>query len=234
MQPTTANALAFLNVLVESSRSLRPDAFKIVITLRADFVNRVYAHRRLTDALQDADLKVGPMTLYELTQVIEGPAAFMGVAFEDGLIDRIVRDVGTEAGTLPLLEFALTRIWERRAGDTLTHSVYEQVGQLAGAIANAAETMVRSMSESEQRLSRHILCRLVRVSDEGGDDTRQRMFLSSLYDEPHIGSDSGRKALETLVTSRLLVLGRDDTTKQETVEVTHEALIRRRPSTTGS
>jgi hypothetical protein len=219
---------SFLDALVETA-TLHPETLKIVVSLRADFLNRVYAHRRFTDAIQDADVKVGPMTEMELTQVIEGPAALMNVGFEEGLVDRIVSDVGMEAGTLPLLEFALTRIWERRSSDTLTHALYGQVGQLAGAIANSAESMFRGMSEPEQVLTRRILSRLVRVADGGGGDTRQRFSLPSLLMEQQIGSDAGRRAIERLVTARLLVLSRDETTRQETVEVTHEALIRRWP-----
>lgn len=221
--------IAVLNSLLPPKSGDLNNSLRVVLTLRADFINRVFSHRQFTDALQDADVKIGPMTPEELRKVIEGPARARNVLFEEGLVDRIVRDVGSEAGTLPLLEFALTRLWQHRVREMLTHSAYERVGELAGAIANSAESMFRSMDEQEQKLTRRILSRLVRVSDDGGEDTRQRQLLSFLNNEAQIDSDVGRKSLEILVNNRLVVLGRDDVTRQETVELTHEALIRRWP-----
>jgi hypothetical protein len=40
----------------------------------------------------------------------------------------------------------LTELWGRQTEHTLTHSRYEQIGQLAGAIAQRAEKVIRSLS----------------------------------------------------------------------------------------
>ena len=39
---------------------------------------------------------------------------------EPGLVDRILEDVGEDPGNLPLLEFALTLLWEGQANGKLT------------------------------------------------------------------------------------------------------------------
>lgn len=49
------------------------------------------------------------------------PAKAQGVQIEDGLTDRILDVVGDEPGNLPLLEFALTELWNRQTNGTLTH-----------------------------------------------------------------------------------------------------------------
>ena len=67
--------------------------------------------------------------------MIRRPAALRDVRFEEGLAERILNDAGVEPSTLPLVEFALTQLWERQTERTLTHSRYEQIGQLSGAIA---------------------------------------------------------------------------------------------------
>ncbi len=54
---------------------------------------------------------LGPMTGEELHDVIEKPAALQGVAFEEGLVETLLADVGHEEGSLPLLEFALSELW---------------------------------------------------------------------------------------------------------------------------
>jgi hypothetical protein len=35
-------------------------------------------------------------------------------AFEPGLVERILDDVGEKPGNLPLLEFTLTQLWDRQ------------------------------------------------------------------------------------------------------------------------
>jgi hypothetical protein len=83
---------------------------KLVYTVRADFANRLLSHRRFTDAIQDADVKIGPMNREELDSVIRRPASLQNVRFEEGLAERILNDAGVEPSALPLLEFALTEL----------------------------------------------------------------------------------------------------------------------------
>ncbi|NET57105.1 MAG: hypothetical protein F6K47_13350 [Symploca sp. SIO2E6] len=51
----------------------------------------------------------------------------MGITFEPGLVERILNDVDEQPGNLPLLEFALTELWNKRTGKQLTHQVYEDI-----------------------------------------------------------------------------------------------------------
>jgi hypothetical protein len=100
---------------------------KIILTLRADFLGKALAYRPFADALQDADIKLGPMNRDELRETIERPAKALDVLIEDGLTDRILDAVGDEPGNLPLLEFALTELWNRQANGVLTHATYETI-----------------------------------------------------------------------------------------------------------
>jgi predicted Zn-dependent protease with MMP-like domain len=77
-------------------------------------MGQALAHRPFADALQEASLLMGPMTRQELHTAIEQPAEMQGAAFEAGLVERILDDVGEKPGNLPLLEFTLTQLWERQ------------------------------------------------------------------------------------------------------------------------
>ena len=202
---------------------------KLVYTIRADFANRLLSHRRFTDAIQDADVKIGPMDREELDSVIQKPASLHSVRFEEGLAERILNDVGVEPRVLPLLEFALTELWTRQTERTLTHSAYEKVGQLSGAIAQRAEKVFRNLTPAQQEVGRHILTRLVHLADEGGEHTRQRIPLAALYGEELLNKDSGRKVLSLLTESWLITLGVASDGRQQMVEMAHEALVRRWP-----
>ncbi|MBN1656811.1 MAG: protein kinase [Anaerolineae bacterium] len=190
--------------------------FVLALTLRADFMAQALAHRGFADALQTADVKLGPMTAGELRAAIEQPAARLGVTFEPGLVERILDDVGSEPGNLPLLEFALNLMWDRRAGGRLTHAAYEAIGRVEGALARYAEKVYAGLGEEERRHVRHILTQLVHPG-EGTDDTRRLATRIELGEE-------NWSLVRRLADERLVITGQDPA-GQETVEVVHEALI---------
>ncbi len=145
------------------------------------------------------------------------PAAKVGLAFEPGLVERILDDVGEEPGNLPLLEFALTTLWEQRRGGYLLHEAYEAMGKVEGAIARRAEEQFTHLSPLEQQAVSRVFLELVRPG-AGCDDTRRRARLTEI-------GETARPLVQQLADARLLVTGRDTATGAETVEVAHEALI---------
>ena len=218
-----------LLTLVGADAVANAPRIRLVYTIRADFANRLLSHRGFTDAIQDADVKIGPMNREELDSVIRRPASLRNVRFEEGLAERILNDAGVEPSTLPLLEFALAELWERQTEGTLTHAGYERIGQLSGAIAHQAEKIIRGLGSSQQEVARHILARLVRLADESGEHTRQRIPLAALYSEELLNKDAGRKVLDQLTQARLVTVAVASDQRQRMVEIAHEALVRRWP-----
>jgi hypothetical protein len=194
-----------------------PFAPVLVATMRADFLGNALSYRPFADVLQNADLKLGPMNRAELTEVIEKPAQKLGVVFEAGLVERILGDVEKEPGILPLLEFALTELWQRRSGKQLTHAAYEEIGEVQGALARHANQEYGKLSEADRERVRRIFIQLVRPG-EGAEDTRRIATKGELEEESW-------SLVKQLADARLVVTSRN-ATSQETVEVVHEALIR--------
>ncbi|HMV49337.1 MAG TPA: hypothetical protein PKD31_16385, partial [Blastocatellia bacterium] len=91
-----------------------------------------------------------------------------------------------------------------------------------GAIGQRAEQLFGSLKRDEQRAAMRAFTRLVRVSSgsEEGADTRQRVRLNNL-------DETTRAVVQKFVKTRLLVTSLNEATNEETVEVAHEALIRR-------
>lgn len=189
-----------------------------VLTLRGDFYGHAVSDRDLADRLQDALVNLGPMTREELRRSMEEPAGKVGLGFEAGLVERILDDVGSEPGSLPLLEFVLSQLWERRRGGELLHEAYEAMHGVQGAIATRAEDVFDKMTAAEREAIRRLAIQLVRPG-EGTEDTRRRASMASL------GQDA-EQVVARLADARLLVTARDITTGAEVVEVAHEALIR--------
>jgi predicted NACHT family NTPase len=126
--------------------------------------------------------------------------------------------VGKEQGSLPLLQFALTELWEKRDSQKhqLTVEQYRVMGGVIGALDRHAEAIYQSFTEQEQEWIRRIFLKLVRTG-EGQKDTRQRQPKAKLL---AIGSDSViSDVLDELIQGRLLVSG------EEGVDLSHEALM---------
>ena len=212
---------AFINELlatVEASKNSKTGLAVILLTLRADFMGQALTHRPFADALQEAPILMGPMNRQELHMAIEKPAEMQGAAFEPGLVERILDDVGQKPGNLPLLEFTLTQLWERQTDGWLTHADYEAMGCVEGALAAYADQVFADLDENEQERARLALVQLVQPGD-GTEDTRR------IATREELGDDSW-SLIQRLADRRLVVTGRD-AQGRETVEVVHEALIQR-------
>lgn len=194
----------------------------VLFTLRADFYGRVLADEPLGKRVDAGLVNVLPMTAEEHRAAIEEPAHNAGRCFADGLVQTMLDDIEAEPGELPLLQFALTELWERQTADgVLTHAAYAEIGGVTGAIAKRADQTLKGLQSEEQAAVRRIFTRLVRVAqpDEGAEDTKRRITLAEV--------DPALQALvHKLADARLLVTGRDEQSGSETVEVAHEALIR--------
>ncbi|MBC8504950.1 MAG: hypothetical protein ISR58_13420 [Anaerolineales bacterium] len=211
--------LRFLDILFgacEAAVSDSESSFVLILTLRADFMSRALAHRPFADALQDCALILGPMNLEELRAAIEKPAQRQGAAFETGLVARILDDVGDQPGNLPLLEFALTLLWEKLDQGWMTHAAYEEVGRVEGAIARYADEVYDKLNDEQRSQARQVFVQLVQPG-RGTEDTRRVAIRRELGDDCW-------DVIQNLADKRLVVTDQDNE-GQETVEIIHEALI---------
>jgi hypothetical protein len=126
----------FLEDLLASTRSA---PVTILITLRADYYSHALNTSALSDALNSGQIALGPMLREELRSAIENPARLVGLKFDPGLVSRMLNDVDSAPGNLPLLEYALTQLWGERRNGILTSDAYEGFGGLTGAIGDKAE-----------------------------------------------------------------------------------------------
>lgn len=192
--------------------------FHLVLTLRADFLGYALSYRPFADALQNADVKLGPMNRQELQDAIAKPAQMLGVRIEEGLTERILEAVENSPGNLPLLEFALTQLWAKQRNGQLTHDAYEEIGGVEKALASYAEEVYRRLSEVDRHVVQRVFIQLVRPG-EGTEDTRR------LATRAEVGEDNW-DLVTRLADVRLVVTGQDEGVGEETVEIVHEALIR--------
>ena len=148
----------FMELLLDATRKA---PLTVILTLRGDFYGRALENRDLADHLDRGVVNLGPMTRDELARAICEPAAKVGLGLEDGLIERILTDVGDEPGKLPLMEFLLEGLWQRRTRGCLTHRAYDDLGGVPGAIAKRADAEFRRLTAEQQAAARRFLVLLV-------------------------------------------------------------------------
>ncbi len=213
----------FLEVLRVAASDVT-SGVRVMITLRADFMDRPLQYLEFADLLKQRIEYVLPLSPTELAEAITCPAEQVGLQVEAGLVTAIVADVQDEPGALPLLQYTLTELFDQRDNHTLTLTAYEQLGGLSGALLQRADQIFEQFPSPQQDLIRQMFMRLVTLG-EGVEDTRRRVRqteLLALVDRP----GELMEVLERFGQARLLTFDRDPITREPTIEVAHEALIR--------
>lgn len=205
---------AFARALVETQ------SIWFIATLRSDHYSDLqldpdFLSMRRRGALFD----LPPPGASEFADIIKGPARAAALVFEErdgvSLAKTIEAAVGG-ADALPLLQVTLARLFDARAGDTLTFSAYEAMGGLEGAIANRAEEVFDAASPAAQQTLDAVLRSLVADMDENGQLTIRTP------DRAAVAPDAAsRELVDKLTEARLLV------SADTGVRVAHEALLRR-------
>ncbi|MEU5096535.1 trypsin-like peptidase domain-containing protein [Streptomyces sp. NPDC020996] len=196
-----------------------PDTVRVLMTLRADFLEPVLAHPRFGPETGGHLYALASPTPEHLRQIVTAPVeAVPGVSYEPNLAERILADTGPGPGELPLLGLTLDLLWQRQAGGLLTHRAYEELGGVTGALGEHADRVWDAcVPPEDEETARRLLTRLVRVPTGTPAPTR-RMALRT-----ELGAEEWRVA-QRLAGTRLLVIdGNAEGT--ETVELAHEALI---------
>jgi WD40 repeat protein/serine/threonine protein kinase/DNA-binding SARP family transcriptional activator len=232
----------FLDSLIAALNSPRCP-LRVVVTLRADFYDRPLQYQPLANLFKQHTELILPLALDELTWAIQEPARRVGVGFEKGVVNAILSDIHDQPGALPLLQYALTELFEERQDRTITLTAYRAVGGVLGALGQTAEELYASLDEAGQAAARQLFLRLVTLG-EGVEDTRRRVRLSELealdFGMRNVDFGMGQSAIgnrqsaiELYGRHRLLTFDHDPMTREPTVEVAHEALLREWPRLRG-
>jgi len=213
-----SDASHFFLEILRATFEAKDSPLMLLFTLRSDFLGRFQAHES-AGALKFDDLRVGPMPVESLVQVIEGPAKLAGVELEVGLSQTLVNDTRTQ-DALPLLAFMLRELYERHGGKRrLEVKEYrDELGGLEGSVARAADAVfaAEQLPDKERAELRRALVSMARVNEDGQYVRRTvnwEKLPSSIHD-----------VVERFVQARLLVSRGKGS--ERVLEVGHEALFR--------
>ncbi|MEM8746464.1 MAG: AAA family ATPase, partial [Actinomycetota bacterium] len=198
----------------------------VVATLRADYYDRPLDHPLFGTIATRSTVQVTRLAADELERAITEPAARLGVGFDAGLVARMIAETVGQASPLPLVQFTLGELFDRRTGDQISTAAYDDLGGVGGALAASAEQIHADATEPRRETIRRVFGEL---TDAGAQtaDLRRRVALADLGDHPDVSW-----VLERFGAARLITFDRDTSTREPTVEVAHEALLREWPRLT--
>jgi basic membrane lipoprotein Med (substrate-binding protein (PBP1-ABC) superfamily)/DNA-binding SARP family transcriptional activator len=200
----------------------RPRELRLVVALRADHFDRPLTHTGFGRRLVAGTVGVLPLTPEQLEAAASGPARRAGLTIEPALLAELLRDVTDQPGGLPLFQYALTVLTDRRRDSTLTLDGYRALGGIHGAVSRRADELYERLPAAEQAVARQVFLRLVHAGDR--TDQRRRVparELSSLALDPV----ATQTVLDRFGRARLLSFDREPGTGAATIELAHDALL---------
>ncbi len=195
---------------------------RVIFTVRDDFLGRLAVGPEVRRALSRVTVIRSPGA-DALEEILTRPLQLAGFEYDDpALVAEMIAEVQGEAAGLPLLQFAVRTLWDRRdkGRRRLRREDYAAMGGVAGALAEHAEGVLQGLSHDQVRLAREILLRLVTP-----DGTRRVLTTARVLE----GLDPGAVEVLTRLTQHRLISvrkGRHGGDAGGELELVHESLVR--------
>lgn len=205
----------------------------VILTMRSDFEEHIPTLTEFQPLFEPAVERVRPLSAVELRRAIEEPAHKVGLKFEEGVVTSLLEAILGEPAALPLLQFTLLQLWERRQRNRVTRAVYRELGGGREALQTFADQFFKAeLLPEEREVAKRIFLRLVRPT-EGLEVTSQRVRRATLFTKAYNPEITERVLTKLVREARLLKQSEGDTPADTQIEVAHEALIRSWPTLTG-
>jgi WD40 repeat protein len=223
------------------------DAALLLVTIRSDAYGLMQSASTLA-GVEQATLSLGPVPQGEIARIIREPSEVLrrkagpsAPNFDAAVVERLQREIAGETDALPLLAFVLQRLMREHTGtSTIGVKELDQTGGVAAAIEQEAESALADAgfgpdrAERREVLRRLFIPRLARIDRDTKAPQRRVARQSDLA--------ADLLSLARALTQRRLVVaklaseataGGDAATFDTgaaTLEVAHEALLRRWPT----
>lgn len=190
---------------------------RAVVAARRDLLDPLLGLPPLGRALPRGLLLVEPVSALDWSEIVDQALAAYGYRFEDeALRGEVLAELAEAAGAMPLAQFALAALWEKRdaSAKVIPRAGLRAVGGVAGALERHADATLLALAEARPDAldaARRVLLSL--TTAEGTRAARRREELGDL-----VGPDAP-EVVDALMAARLVVPGDDGLT------LAHEALL---------
>jgi WD40 repeat protein/energy-coupling factor transporter ATP-binding protein EcfA2 len=225
-----------------SAPTVLPGGFscRTLLTLRTDHLARFESNSALTQLYmrlvgEDNQHSLSPIGFEDVKRAIKGPAEEVGVRFIPAtLIDRLASQTAGLSNGLPLLQFALRRLWDTRpkneAGeplDLINEEMVQGLPDVEQALGTVADGIFHTFSDPQQRVCERLLLELVVLDESFEEPLRRRRNeaeLTLVLEARFRSSGDVATVIDKFVSAGLL--RRFGAGPDSRLEVAHEALLR--------
>lgn len=209
---------AFLAVLADVvGRADAAGGARVVATIRADLLDRPLQHPAVGALVGAGAHVLGPLSPGQLDAAVVEPSRRAGITIDEDVVAELVTEAAAQPGSLPLLQFALTELYDARVDGRIDAAALAALGGMAGAIGRRAEACWAALDARGRAATQDLFSRLVVVNDDAPPASRRCRRTEV--------SDAAWTVAERFVEGRLLVADHDPATREPSVQVAHEALL---------
>ncbi|HVO81615.1 MAG TPA: WD40 repeat domain-containing protein, partial [Terriglobales bacterium] len=224
------DAAHFVDLLLAAEQDLSPDyRVYVVLTMRTDYLGDCAQFGGLPEALNRSQYLVPRLTQEQRREAIEGPAALVDTEIASDVPQALLVESAEGRDTLPLLQHALMRLWERRepcpaGGWQITLAHYQILGGMAQALNDHANDVLEKLPPEKQHLAKKIFQELTEVGQ--GRDQRRPMRLSELAQRTSATLPDVTAVVEHFLAASFLTSPDRGRAQDWEADISHESLIR--------
>jgi photosystem II stability/assembly factor-like uncharacterized protein len=203
IRPDEKTRAAFINELADC---LEDDTLHVhwVLALRSEYFSNLATFRpRIRNPFEN-DYRLGRFTRTDAETVVARPADRLGVAFEAGLIDRLLDDLGQDDIAPPQIQLVCSALYSER-GDArvITQAMYEREGGASGILRGHLERVLnRDVPVDQRAAARQVLEAL--ISSEPRRVLRPRADLIEELRARGVSAETTDAVVAQLIDSRLV------------------------------
>ena len=225
------------NFLHVARAAIDADEALLLVTIRSDCYGLMQSAKTLV-GVDQTPLSLGPVPLGEIGHLIREPAEILrrkvgpsAPVFDAALTARLQAEIEGESDALPLLAFVLQRLMrEHESAGTIGLAELERTGGVAAAIESEAEAALADAGFGHERGERRDALRRLFIPRLARIDREQKIAQRRIARHGDLPADYLSLA-KALTARRLLVVKLSgETPDAATLEVAHEALLRRWPT----
>lgn len=217
---------AFLATLAHAAA--QPDRLvSVIFAMRNDFAGSLRAHEAMAVAVREQRFTVSQRSREQLVSAIEQPAKVLGHPWPAGLVENLVLQCEGCSGALPLLQFALKRLWSEHVAGRLAESRWSS-RLIEDFVVQVADTLFEGTGEGREREAHQRIIRRAFVAmvplGEGTADTRRVARLSEIVARRETG-EQVRAVLAPFVAPEARLVTASEIDGEPACELAHESLI---------
>ncbi len=228
---TTSQASTLINVLTSAISQTSTEVYEI-IAMRSDLISECSHYKVFTQLINNSNFVIPRMSRENYRDVIEKPVIKSGATIDAELVEALLDDIGEQPDSLPVLQHALMRTWERwqqldQPARPLTLADYRSIGTLNDALSRHGDEIYQDLDEN----GRDICEKLFKTITGKGNDNRgvrRPLSFSSILSILQCSPDELKSVIEKFRTSSTSFIIPGPALKVDEssiIDLSHESLI---------